>query len=246
MRPVLALNDVSKSYDDVKAIAPTSIYIEPGTIYGLLGPNGAGKTTLLRIAAGLSPPDKGSVLIAGNDLASDELKAKAHLGFLPDTPYLYEHLTAMEMLEVAGLLQRVPANERRVRARALLERLDLASKATHLIGTFSHGMKKRLALACSLIHKPSLLILDEPTNGLDLEQSRIFRDVLLKHASDGRASFISTHQVDLVARICQRVGILKAGQLIHEGSPSELCSMFRTNDIEEMYFRAVSGQQARD
>lgn len=228
----------------MKALAPISICIEPGTIYGLLGPNGAGKTTLLSIAAGLCPADTGSVLIAGNDLASDELGAKAHLGYLPDAPYLYEHLTAMEMLEVAGLLQRVPTRERRARAHALLERLDLANTATHLVATFSHGMKKRLAFACSLVHKPPLLLLDEPTNGLDLEQSRIFRDVLLQHASHGGASLISTHQVDLVARICHRVGILKGGQLILEGSPAELCRMYDTDDIEEMYFHAVSGEQA--
>src|SRR5690625_3465429 len=156
MKPILALRDVSKSYGDVEALAPTSICIQPGTIYGLLGPNGAGKTTLLSIAAGLRTADAGSVVIAGKDLASDELNAKARLGFLPDTPFLYEHLTAMEMLDVAGLLQRVPERVRQARAHALLDRLGLADKVAHFVGTFSHGMKKRLALACSLVHEPPL------------------------------------------------------------------------------------------
>lgn len=243
MKSVLSLIRVSKTFGDVQALSPTSISIESGTIYGLLGPNGAGKTTLLSIAAGLCRADTGSVHVLGHDLTRQEMKAKALLGYLPDTPYLYEHLTAAEMLDVVGLLQRVPIHERRLRAEALLDRLGLRDSARSRIETFSHGMKKRLALACSLIHRPPLLLLDEPTNGLDLEQSRICRDVLLQHAGDGGASLISTHHVDLVARICNRVGILASGKLIAEGSPDELSRMFGTSDIEEMYFRAVSEQR---
>lgn len=243
MNAALTLENVSKAYGKSLALDCVSITLEPGVIYALLGPNGAGKTTLLSIAAGLAAPSAGRVGIAGFDMATQELEAKGQLGFLPDTPYLYDHLSGAEMLNMAGLLYGLPLADRVARAHALLSRLDLADREHQPVGAYSHGMRKRLALACCLLHRPRLLVLDEPTNGLDLGQARSCRDLIVDHAEEGGAVLVSTHQVDLVARICHRVGILKGGRLIMEGSPDELCRQLGTPDLEEMYFRAVAGAQ---
>lgn len=238
-RLLVDVQSLTKFYDHHQALKGINSQLYAGEIYGLLGPNGAGKTTFLSITAGLRNADSGSVTIGEFHMGQDELRAKALIGYLPDNPHLYDHLTGAEMLDVVGLLYQVPLRERRERSQGLLHRLHLAGRQYDLLSTYSFGMRKRLALACCLIHRPRVLILDEPTNGLDLEQGRICRELLVEHAREGGAVILSTHMVDLVTRICHRVGILAGGRLITEGAPTALCRQYGTEDLEEMYFLAL-------
>ena len=217
----LKLEQLSKSFGR-PAVDHLNLTVRRGELYALLGPNGAGKTTTLRMVAGLLAPDSGSIEMLGVDLMKNLAQAKQKLAYLPDDPMLYDKLKPLEYLEfVAGLWGIEPA-EAQARAHELLEWLDLAKHADELTEGFSRGMKQKLALAGALIHQPELLILDEPLTGLDASAARQVKDLLQTHVKRGGTVILTTHILEVAERLAQRIGIIRHGQLIAEGSLEEL------------------------
>ena len=211
-----------RRYGRFTAVDGLDLEVLPGEILGFLGPNGAGKTTTLRACAGLLRPDAGSVEVAGRSLAREPLAAKARLGFVPDRPFLYERLTALEFLDFVGALYDVPATETAARGRELLERLDLGDAAADLIETYSHGMRQKISVTAALLHDPPLVLLDEPLQGLDPRGARALKDLLRERAARGLGVLVSTHLLEVAERLCDRVVILHHGRKVAEGSLDEL------------------------
>jgi len=211
-----------KAYGALVAVHDLDLEIAPGEVFGFLGPNGAGKTTTIRMMVGLLEPSSGSVLLGGHDLARAPEAAKALLGYVPDQPYLYEKLTAMEFLRFVGGLYAVGHAELEERSHDLLEEFGLRDRADELIETYSHGMKQRLVLAGALVHRPKILVLDEPMVGMDPQGALELRRLLGALAAAGITIFLSTHSLGVAEELCDRIGILDRGRLIALGSLSEL------------------------
>ena len=217
----LRLQSLSKSFGR-PAVDHLDLAVRRGEFYALLGPNGAGKTTTLRMATGLLAPDSGSVEVLGVDMLYDPAAAKRHLAYLPDEPMVYAKLKPTEYLEFVAGLWGISAAEAGPRARHLLDWLDLTKHAHELTEGFSRGMKQKLALAGALIHSPQLLILDEPLTGLDAAAARQVKDLLQQHVVDGGTVVLTTHILEVAERLAERIGVIRAGRLIAEGTLDEL------------------------
>jgi ABC-2 type transport system ATP-binding protein len=221
MTPALTVRGLGKSFGR-PVIGGLDLTIMPGEFYALLGPNGAGKTTTLRMVAGLLRPDMGSIDLFGIDVLADPLKAKSITAWLPDEPLLYDRLSPMEYLEfVAGLWSVAPALARD-RAEALLETLGLWPHRHERCEGFSRGMKQKTVLAGALIHEPKFLLLDEPFTGLDAASARLVKEMLQARADAGAAIMLTTHILDVAARLATRIGILSGGRLLAEGDLAAL------------------------
>ncbi|AKU20193.1 ABC transporter ATP-binding protein [Massilia sp. NR 4-1] len=232
----LELRGLSKRFDR-PAVHALDLSVRRGEIYALLGANGAGKTTTLRMATGLLLPDTGSVHILGIDLHAQPEAAKRPLAYLPDEPLLYGKLTALEYLAFMAGLWNMPAAQAAADADDLLARLGLAPHARQLTESYSRGMKQKLALAGALIHKPDLIILDEPLTGLDAHASRQVKDLLHRHTAAGGTVVITTHILEVAERMADRIGILQDGRLIGEGSLDQLRTQAQQRDasLEDVF-----------
>lgn len=213
---------LTKRYGSSPAVDNLNLEIRGGEIYGFLGPNGAGKTTTIRMLAGLLEPSAGRAFICGYDIIKESSLAKALMALVPDQPRLYGKLTARELLSLMASLYRIPPEISVERAEQLLALFELTGRADELLEGYSHGMRQKVVLAGALIHQPRVLLMDEPTVGLDPRSARLLKDVLQEMARLGAAVFISTHILEIAERLCHRVGILKEGRLIAQGSPEEL------------------------
>jgi ABC-2 type transport system ATP-binding protein len=211
--------------------------VRRGELYALLGPNGAGKTTTLRMVTGLLAPDEGRIEVLGIDLASNPSAAKQKMAYLPDDPLLYGKLKPTEYLEFVAGLWGIAAEEAEPRARRLLDWLDLTKHAHELTEGFSRGMKQKLALAGALIHEPELLILDEPLTGLDAATARQVKDLLLSHVAQGGTVILTTHILDVAERLAQRIGIIRQGRLIAEGTLAELRERTLGGSLEDVFLQ---------
>ncbi|MGI4719096.1 MAG: ABC transporter ATP-binding protein [Janthinobacterium lividum] len=237
--PALRTAGLSKSYGR-PAVDGLDLLVRRGELYALLGPNGAGKTTTLRMVAGLVAPDAGRIEVLGIDLAQAPVDAKRKLAYLPDDPMLYGKLKPTEYLEFVAGLWGVGAQEAEARARALLDWLDLSRHAHELTEGFSRGMKQKLALAGALIHEPELLILDEPLTGLDAAAARQVKDLLLSHVAKGGTVILTTHILEVAERLAQRIGIIRAGRLIAEGTLDELRAQTSGASLEDVFLQLTS------
>ena len=218
----LEVRDLAKSYGGKRAVDGISFNVRAGELYALLGPNGAGKTTTLRMIAGLLQADAGDIRVFGTDARRDPLAAKQTIAWLPDEPLLYDKLTAWEYLEfVAGLWGVDPAAAR-ADAERLLKLLGLWDNRNDRCETFSRGMKQKAVLAGALIHKPKLMMLDEPLTGLDAGASRLVKDMIRERVDEGAAVILTTHILEVAERMADRIGIIKDGKLLIEGSLEEL------------------------
>jgi ABC-2 type transport system ATP-binding protein len=211
-----------KTYGSLVAVDDLELSIEAGEVFGFLGPNGAGKTTTIRMMIGLLEPTSGTVLLGGHDIAKDPEAAKAVTGYVPDQPFLYDKLTGIEFLRFVGGLYGLDRAELETRSADLLDEFVLIERAAELIETYSHGMKQRLALAAALIHRPRILILDEPMVGMDPQGALALRRLLGALAASGVTIFLSTHSLPVAEELCDRIGILDQGRLIALGSLHEL------------------------
>jgi ABC-2 type transport system ATP-binding protein len=217
----LALRGLRKIFDRV-AVDDLDLDVRAGEFYALLGPNGAGKTTTLRMVAGLERADSGSIHIFGIDARADPIAAKRLVAWVPDEPLLYDKLSPMEYLAfVAGLWGVAPELEA-ARAETLLHQLDLWDHRHARCDTFSRGMKQKAALAGALIHDPQLLILDEPLTGLDAGASRLVKDLLAARVATGATVILTTHILEVAERLATRIGIIRAGRLVAQGTMAEL------------------------
>jgi ABC-2 type transport system ATP-binding protein len=222
--PALSIRGLAKAYAGHVAVDGLDLEVPAGQIYALLGPNGAGKTTTLRIVAGLARADAGSIRLFGTDVEADPIAAKQMLAWLPDEPLLYDKLTPAEYLAFIAGLWRVPASVAEPRAAALLARLGLWDRRDVRCEGFSRGMKQKVALAGALIHEPRLLILDEPLTGLDAAAARLVKDMLQERVAAGGTVILTTHILEVAERIASRIGIIRAGKLVAEGSMAELAA----------------------
>ena len=240
-----------KQYGDLVAVQDLDLEIAPGEVFGFLGPNGAGKTTTIRMMVGLLEPSGGQVLIGGHDLAREPEAAKAILGYVPDQPFLYDKLTATEFLRFIAGLYRVDRGEIADRSVDLLEEFGLVDRAEELVETYSHGMKQRLALAAALIHRPRVLVLDEPMVGMDPQGALALRQLLGGLAASGVTIFLSTHSLPVAEELCDRIGILDHGRLVAQGTlaelrahASEIPDLVRSDSLESV-FLSLTGTEDR-
>ncbi|HZC77563.1 MAG TPA: ABC transporter ATP-binding protein, partial [Ktedonobacterales bacterium] len=199
-----------------------SLVVRRGEFFGFLGPNGAGKSTTIKMMVGLLRPTAGAAFIGGVDVWREPLRAKELMGVLPEQLNLYERLSGRELIEFAGRLYDLPKDEVRRRAQSLLNVLTLADDADKLVVDYSVGMRKKVALAAALIHRPQVLFLDEPFEGIDPISSRVIRDILRDLTASGTTIFFSSHIMEVVERLCTRVGIIDGGTLIAEGTLADL------------------------
>ena len=233
---------LSKRFGDTQAVSELSLRVEAGEVMGFLGPNGSGKTTTIRLLMGLLRPSAGRASILGRDCHADAVALKRDVGYLPDEPFLYSYLSGVETLEMVAGLHGFARAEARRRAAAITERLGLAESARAYTVTYSLGMKKRLALALALIHDPQVLILDEPTNGLDPAGAKQMRETITELAARGRTIFLSTHLLDAAERLCHRVAIIQRGKLQAVGTPDELRARYAApgSSLEDLFFRVTT------
>jgi ABC-2 type transport system ATP-binding protein len=238
--PLAELKGVTKRFGEHAALEDVSLRLARGEVFGLLGPNGAGKTTAVRILCGLLTPDAGQASIAGRDVAREPLEARRRLAFVPDGAPLYRSLSPRQHLQLVGRLQGFAEDAIEAEAERLLAALELADRADDPVGQFSHGMRQKAALACALLPRPALLVLDEPLSGLDAPTAAVVKEVLRGWADRGGAVLYTSHLLDVVERVCDRMAILDRGRLVALGSLSELRTMARTEGTLEQVFAAVT------
>jgi len=234
--PALQLRSLRKAFGR-PAVDGIDLQVRRGELYALLGPNGAGKTTTLRMVTGLLAPDSGQVEVFGIDLAAHPSAAKQKMAYLPDDPMLYGKLKPTEYLEFVAGLWGIAPEEAEPRARRLLDWLDLTKHAHELTEGFSRGMKQKLALAGALIHEPELLILDEPLTGLDAAAARQVKDLLVSHVAKGGTVILTTHILEVAERMAQRIGIIRQGRLIAEGTLEELRERTLGGSLEDVFLQ---------
>lgn len=239
---MIEFSELSKSYGSFRALAPLNLTVPRGEMFGFLGPNGAGKTTTIRLMMGILVPSGGSIRIAGLDCHRESAEVKRHVGYLPDSPIFYDYLRGREILQFVGEMHGLSRAESSLRTDRLLTDLGLESVTEEFAVNYSMGMKKKLGLACALIHEPSVLILDEPTNGLDPRASRDVQQRLRKSADEGTTIFLSTHILEMAERLCSRIGIVHHGELVATGSPQELKQNVTAGGTLEEVFLAVTAE----
>jgi len=242
--PMIKLKNLTKLYGKLTAVNGINLEVAQGEVFGFLGPNGAGKTTTIKMMAGLLQPTRGSALIGGYDVQQEPLKAKLITGFIPDRPFLYEKLTAAEFMRFVAKLYDM--NDPKTWISELLGLFGLSEWADELVENFSHGMKQRLVMASSLLHKPQVLVVDEPMVGLDPRGARLVKDIFKDLASNGVTIFMSTHTLEIVEQMCTRVAIINKGDVIAEGSVRDLGRMasMPNSHLEPIFLRLTGGDEA--
>jgi ABC-2 type transport system ATP-binding protein len=222
MTSLLQVTGLCKAFGDVRAVNDVCLEVRAGEIYGLLGPNGAGKTTAISMISGLLRPDAGKVVVNGADFWSAPARAQKIMGVVPQEVALYEELSGRENLQFWGRLAGLPAVEARGRASEVLEALSLADRAQDAVKKYSGGMKRRINIGCALMHRPQLLLLDEPTVGIDPQARANILEFVRKLGSEGAGILYTTHYLEEAETLCNRVGIIDHGKLLAEGTLSEL------------------------
>jgi ABC-2 type transport system ATP-binding protein len=239
--PLIETSHLVKRFGDKVAVNDISFDVRAGEVFGFLGPNGAGKTTTIKMIVGLLQPSSGTVKVAGFDVQKESMQAKASSGYVPDTPNLYMKLSARELLRFVGDLYELKRGKVDERIDELLRMFDLADVRDDLIDSYSHGMKQKAALAAALIHDPKVLVLDEPTVGLDPKSARLIKDILRQLADRGAAVFLSTHILEIAERMCDRIGIIDHGNLVAQGTMAELRASSTGGGSLEDIFLALTG-----
>ena len=219
---MIELVGIAKHYGPHIAVRHLDLTVPRGELFGFIGPNGAGKTTTIKMIGGILAPTHGRVKIAGLDMAQQPVAAKHKIGFIPDRPFLYEKLTAMEFMQFTADVYRVDQGQVATRAMDLLERFALSDWADELIESFSHGMKQRLIMCAALLHAPEVIVVDEPMVGLDPMAIRMVKEMFRDLAGKGVTLFMSTHTLAVAEDICDRIGIIHRGELIAQGTLEEL------------------------
>ena len=220
--PVLSIEHFTKTFGSKRAVDDASLTVMPGDIYGFVGHNGAGKTTLIRSVVGVAGFDGGTIRINGTSIAADPLAVKRITAYVPDNPDVYDFLTGIQYLDYIADIFEVPAAVRRERIERYAGKLSLTPALGDLISSYSHGMKQKVVLIGALLHEPKLLVLDEPFVGLDPEASYILKGLMRELTERGSAIFFSSHVLEVVEKLCNKVAIIKAGKLIADGPTEEV------------------------
>jgi len=247
----IVMQGLTQVFNQKVAVNNLNLAVKRGEFFGFLGPNGAGKSTTIKMLIGQLRPTQGAAFVSGVNVWSDPLRARSLMGALPEQLNLYDRLTGAEFLGLAGNLYNVPRNDIPKRAAALLDVLALGDEAGKLIVDYSVGMKKKVALAAALIHRPDVLFLDEPFEGVDPVSSRIIRNILQDLTKSGTTIFFSSHIMEVVERLCTRVGIINQGILVAEGTLDQLKQWAGTNSdhtattLEDVFLQVVGAQTER-
>lgn len=235
---------LSKHFGSTAAVVDLDLRIEPGEIFGFLGPNGAGKSTTVKILTGLLPAGSGRAIVAGYDVAAQPLEVKKRLGFVPETPRLYETLTADAFLDVMGALYHLDPATSKKRRNDLIELFDLGDVRYQRLREFSKGMRQQVVIAAALIHRPEVLILDEPFDGLDANTALVMKALLREMAAQGKTILFSSHILEVVERICTRMCIIDKGRKVAEGTADEIRRDFRAASLDEAFSRLTGVREA--
>ena len=238
---LIELKDLCKDYGTKTAVDHVDLSVYGGEVFGFLGPNGAGKTTTIKMIVGLLRPTSGRVQVAGYDMQTQPLQAKNASGYVPDTPNLYAKLSARELLRFVGDLYSMEPGQINHRIEELLRMFSLDEVGDDLIDSYSHGMQQKASLSAALMHDPKVLVLDEPTVGLDPKSARLIKDVLRQLADRGSAVLVTTHILEIAERMCDRIGIINKGQLITVGTLEELRAMRHGETSLEDIFLSLTG-----
>src|SRR6476469_9796679 len=244
MTLAIETHQLTRHFDDFRAVDGIDLEVERGTFYGFLGPNGAGKSTTIKMLTGLLAPTKGEIRVLGRDMldAKQALDAKKHLGVIAENLSLFDNLTAREYLTFVGRMYLLPRETIRERSEELLALLGLANEEKKLALEYSHGMKKKLALAAALLPNPDLLFLDEPFEGVDAITSHVIRDLLAGFVARGSTVFLTSHVLEIVERLCTHVGIIVKGALVEQASMEKI----RRGGTLEDRFLERAGSDAAD
>lgn len=234
--------NLTKSFGPVTAVDDVSISIPEGGIFGFLGPNGAGKTTTIRMLTGVLIPDAGSVRIFGTDVARDPLSAKLKMGVIPENGTVYSDLTAEQNILLTAKFYGMDLVTRKERADEILARLGLTSRRNDVVRTFSKGMRQRISIACAIIHSPPLLILDEPTTGLDVYSRRLVIDTVRHMNREGSTVLLTTHNIEEANALCSMISVINNGKIVATASPEKLKKTFDTSRYVEISFDQPVGQ----
>ena len=236
------VKNLSKSFGEVKAVNNISFDVEEGSIFGLLGPNGAGKTTTLRMIYGVLRPDSGSVRVLGIDVWEEPRKAKSLMGVMPEDTGIYPRLTAEENLIYFGKMRGMDEHKLRRRVSELLKILGLEEKRFTITDKLSKGQKQKVAFARAILDEPPILILDEPTLGVDVMSAREIRNMIVDYARAGRTVILSTHNMWEAEKLCTHVGIISEGKMRYVGKREDLEKLYEEKEFEEIFLRMVRGE----
>ena len=240
---MIEVKDLHKAFGAVKAVDGVGFSARDGQITGLLGPNGAGKTTTLRMLYTLMKPDRGQILVDGIDAATDPLAVRRQLGVLPDARGLYKRLTARENIDYFARLHGLPENELAPRREALVQALEMEEFADRRTEGFSQGQRVKTAIARALIHDPRNVILDEPTNGLDVMATRALRQFMLKLKAEGRCVLFSSHIMQEVAALCDRIVVIAHGRVVADESPQALREQTGQANLEDAFVKIIGSEE---
>jgi ABC-2 type transport system ATP-binding protein len=240
----IELLGVSKSFGAIKAIREFDLFVKPGEIRGLLGPNGSGKSTTMKIILGLLKPDFGSVNACGINVRDKPVEARRIMGYVPETPFLYEYLSAAEYLDLVGVAYGLDQSQRKKTAGELLQALQMDKHVNEVMSGFSQGMRQKIAIISALMHKPRVLILDEALNGLDPRSARIVKEILHHLASEGVSILFSTHVLEIADAICSKITIISNGATVAEGSSQEIKELagLRGSTLEDVFLKLTGSE----
>ena len=233
----IEIRDLRKVYGDKAAVDGLTLSVPQGCFFGFLGPNGAGKTTTIKMLMGLAPPTSGSIVLLGLPMPERAIEIKKQIGLVPDESLLFDHLTGGEFIEFAGRIYGLDRATARVRAAELLDLFELGNLPRKLIAEYSKGMRKRVAMAAALIHRPRLFLMDEPFEGVDAVGARLMKEILLEQVRHGATIFLTSHVLEVVERLCERVGIIHEGKLLAEGRMQDMRGTAET--LEDAFVRAL-------
>src|SRR3984885_2157359 len=236
---MLELMNVSKSYRSIPAVENVSFVLNEGEVLGYLGPNGSGKSTTVKMVIGLIQPTKGKVLFAGRNIHDDLASYRAQLGYVPEEAQVYTHLSGLEYLQLIGRLRGMQEKLIESKARTLLQLLSLEAAQYSAMTDYSKGMKQRVLIAAALLHDPQLIVLDEPLSGLDIVSARLFKDLLVLLASEGKAILYISHVLEVLERVCDRVIVLAKGKVVADAAPSDLTRLLELPTLESVFAQLV-------
>jgi ABC-2 type transport system ATP-binding protein len=243
---LVEIEGLSKRYGGFDAVAGISLKVGAGELFALLGPNGAGKTTTIRMLMGILQPSSGSARIGGLDCFSNRVEVMRLVGYLPDEPVFYDYLRGGEIIRFVGEMHGFSKAEIAQRTDGLLKRLELTDAVDEFAVNYSKGMKKKLALICAMLHEPALLILDEPTNGLDPFATRTLHEIMREKVAAGRTVFFSTHLLDQAEKLCSRMAVIHRGRLAAVGSLAELrADLSPQSSLEEVFFALTGDTESK-
>ncbi|MFB3110447.1 MAG: ABC transporter ATP-binding protein [Gemmatimonadales bacterium] len=245
---MIRLEGLTKRYGNFVAVDNIDLHVSKGEIFGFLGPNGAGKTTTLRIIAGIMRPTKGRVTLGGDDVVDNPMAAKRRLGFIPDRPFVYEKLTGAEFLRFVAALYQQDGEIVERRIDELLDVFELTPWKNELVESYSHGMRQKLIISSALIHRPEVIVVDEPMVGLDPKAARLLKDIFRQFVDRGGTVLMSTHTLEVAEAMCDRIAIIQRGKIVAHGTMDELREQTAAGNasLEDLFLKLTGGPVMRE